>query len=213
MVDRTQSTSGLRVDRLIDEYGTVIGMHIDIQANRQARKWSRKQLVGRAIWEMIGAPLFALSPRPLWVFRRALLRSFGARIASGVHVFPTVKIAIPWNLDLGKDAAVGDGAILYSLGQIRIGPRATVSQYAHLCAGTHDHRLATFPLLKAPIEIGEGAWVCADAFVGPGVNVGPFAILAARAVANKDISARTIAAGNPARPVGNRNETEQSLSP
>lgn len=176
-------------------------MHVDIQANRLATKWTRKQLAGRALWEYLGAPLFALSPRPAWGLRRFLLRSFGARVARGAHLFPTVKIAVPWNLSIGEDAAVGDGAILYSLGPINIGPRATVSQHAHLCAGTHDYRLAAFPLIKSPIDVGEGAWICADAFVGPGVNIGDYAILGARAVATKDIDARMIAVGNPARPM------------
>ncbi len=177
---------------------------VDIKANRAAQKWTRKQLAGRALWEFVGAPLFAFCPRPAWLMRRVLLRSFGARIAAGAHIFPSVRIAIPWNLDIGKDAAVGDRAILYNLGKITIGASATVSQHAHLCAGTHDHRTASLPLVKAPIAIGEGAWVCADAFVGPGVSVGAYAILGARAVATKDVEDWTIAAGNPARPIGRR---------
>ena len=54
------------------------------------------------------------------------------------------------------------------------------------------------PLVKSPLEIGEDAWVCADAFVGPGVKVGEGAILGARGVAVKDLAPRTINGGNPA---------------
>lgn len=173
----------------------------DIAANRAARKWTRTELVGRALWEIVGAPLFRWSPRPLWGWRRTLLRAFGARIGREVHVFPSAKIAVPWNLEVGDHAALGDGAILYNLGMIRIGARATISQYAHLCAGTHDHSLSSFPLIKSRIIVGEGAWICAEAFVGPDVTIGDYAILGARAVAIKDVSAWTIAAGNPARPI------------
>lgn len=177
---------------------------LDIKANRAAQKWTRKQLLGRALWEYIGAPLFAFTPRPVWVVRRMLLRMFGARIAHGVHIFPSVRIAVPWNLEIGQNAAVGDRAILYSLGTISIGAAVTISQHAHLCAGTHDYRSATLPLIKAPIAVGEGAWVCADAFVGPGVSIGAYAILGARAVATRNVADWTIAVGNPARPVGRR---------
>jgi putative colanic acid biosynthesis acetyltransferase WcaF len=174
---------------------------IDIAANRATQKWTRSELVRRALWEGMRGPLFAWTPRPLWGWRRAVLRAFGARIGRAVHVFPSVKIAIPWNIEIGDEAALGDGVIAYSLGTIRIGARVTISQYAHLCAGTHDYRLPEFPLLKSSIEIGEGAWICADAFVGPDVKIGDYAILGARAVATSDIPAWTIAAGNPAKSI------------
>lgn len=177
---------------------------LDIASNRAARKWSRKELIGRMIWELVRFPLFALSPRPLWAWRRALLRAFGARIGRHAHIFPSVKIAVPWNIEVGDYAAVGDGAILYSLGLISIGERATVSQYAHLCAGTHGFRDPTMPLLKCPIRIEAGAWICADAFIGPGVSVGRSAIVGARAVVVKDTPEGVIVIGNPARVLRHR---------
>jgi putative colanic acid biosynthesis acetyltransferase WcaF len=131
-----------------------------------------------------------------------LLRLFGARMGQGAHVHPTVKIAIPWNLSMGDFTSIGDGARVYNLGLVAIGSHATISQGAHLCAGTHDHRRADLPLVKAPITIEDGAWICADAFVGPGVTVGRHSIVGARAVAVRDVPPSTIVAGNPARPIG-----------
>jgi putative colanic acid biosynthesis acetyltransferase WcaF len=46
--------------------------------------------------------------------------------------------------------------------------------------------------------------VCADAFVGPGVTVGEGAVVAARAVAVKDIDDWMIVAGNPAQSIKRR---------
>ncbi len=176
----------------------------NIAANRAARKWNRKEQAGRAIWIILW-PLFRFSPRPLfWAWRRLLLRLCGARIASNVHIHPSVRIAIPWNIEIGSYAAIGDGAILYSLGLIRIGSHATISQGAHLCAGTHDWRDPTMPLLKIPIDIGSNAWICADVFIGPGVSVGEGAIVGARAVVTKDVVPRSIVAGNPAQVIGER---------
>jgi putative colanic acid biosynthesis acetyltransferase WcaF len=171
---------------------------LDIAANRAARKWTRKELAGRVLWG-VAYPLFAWSPRPLWGWRRALLRLFGARIGRGVHIYPSVRIAVPWNLRIGDQTAVGDCAILYSLGPITIGERVTISQGAHLCAGTHDYRDPTMPLLKLPIVVAHEAWISADAFVGPGVQVGARAIVGARCVAMKDVAPAAIVVGNPAR--------------
>jgi putative colanic acid biosynthesis acetyltransferase WcaF len=172
--------------------------YLEVKANRLARKWTRKELAGRVFWAL-AQPLFSVSPRPLWGWRRFILRCFGARIAQAVHIYPSVSIAIPWNVEIGAYSAVGDRAILYSLGTIRIGERATISQGAHLCAGTHDYIDPALPLLKPPIIVGAEAWVCADAFIGPGVTVGDYAIVGARAVAMKDVPAGAIVVGNPAR--------------
>ncbi|MDN2578977.1 colanic acid biosynthesis acetyltransferase WcaF [Aquibium sp. ELW1220] len=151
-------------------------------------------------WALV-QPLFSLSPRPFWGWRRFILRGFGARIGNQVHVHPTVRIAIPWNVEIGDDSAVGDRVILYSLGRIMLGRRVTVSQGAHLCAGTHDWRRPDRPLMKPPIHVEDDAWVCADAFVGPAVTVGAGAIVGARAVVMRDVPAMVVVAGNPAREI------------
>jgi putative colanic acid biosynthesis acetyltransferase WcaF len=182
---------------------------IDVSANRSAIKWTGRELLGRAIWETFGAAAFWFSPRPLWGYRNWILRIFGAKIGQNVRIHPTVKIMIPWHLSIGSHVAVGDGAILYSLGLIQIGARATVSQYAHLCAGSHDYNSITFDLLKAPITIGEDAWICADAFVGPGVTIGRGAIVGARAVVTCSLPDEAIVAGNPARIIKWRNGKEE----
>ena len=106
---------------------------------------------------------------------------------------------MPWNLTLGTECAVGDRAILYALGRIEIGTRATISQGAHLCAGTHDHRRADRPLLTPPIHIGPDSWVAAEAFIGSGVTVGQGAIVGARAVVMKSVPGGRTVVGNPAR--------------
>ncbi len=173
----------------------------DIAGNRAARKWSAAEMAGRLAWETVGAAIFRMVPRPFWGVRRAILRMFGARIGNGVHIHRTARIAVPWNLEMGDYASLGDRAIVYNLGKINIGARATVSQNAHLCAGTHDHASPTFDLLKPPITVGPEAWICADAFIGPGVTVGAGAIVAARAVAVRDVPDGARVAGNPARSI------------
>ena len=112
-------------------------------------------------------------------------------------MYPTVRITMPWHLAIGDQAAIGDRVTLYALGFVRIGARATVSQNAHLCAGTHDRHRADRPLVKAAVVIGEDAWICADAFVGPGVSIGAGAVLGARAVAMRDLQRGCIGFGNP----------------
>jgi len=106
---------------------------------------------------------------------------------------------MPWNLNIGDWSSIGEYAFIYNLGKVTIGKCATVSHRAHLCAGTHDYQDPSLPLLRPPIFIGDQAWICADAYIGPGVSVGEGAVIGARAVVVKDVAPWTVVAGNPAR--------------
>ncbi len=176
---------------------------MNIEANRKSPKYSRCELAGRFLWGCCH-PLFRLSPRLCWGWRRFLLRAFGAKVGPHVHIHPSARVFIPWNLEIGAWSSVGFDALLYNLGPMKIGERVTISQRAHLCGGTHEFREESMPLVRAPVTVGDEAWICADAFVGPGVTVGERAVVGARAVAMKDVAAGKILIGNPAREIASR---------
>ena len=157
----------------------------------------------RVLW-IPGQYLLRLSPRPLFGWRRWVLRLFGAEIGPHVHVHNSTRVTMPWNLRVGAWAAIGEDTLIYNLGPVDIGERATISHRAHLCAGSHDYRRADLPLTKPPISIGSQSWICAEAFVGPGVTVGEGAVVGAGSVAMKDVPAWAVVTGNPAEVVSQR---------
>lgn len=156
------------------------------------------------MWAVVQGTLFRGSFHTWYGWRRWLLGLFGAKVHKTAHVRRTTRIECPWNLTMGRNSSLGDGTIAYCLGTIAIGDRASVSQYAHLCAGSHDWTRVDLPLTRPPIVIGAEAWIAADAFVGPGVTVGEGAILGARGCAFKDLEAWTIYGGNPAKKIKER---------
>jgi putative colanic acid biosynthesis acetyltransferase WcaF len=170
---------------------------LDISANRRATNYSRPEMARRILWSA-GQWLFRLSPRPCFAWRSLVLRCFGARIGRRVHFYPSSRVYFPWNLVVGDWSAVGEEVLIYNVGVVTIGAKATISHRAHLCAGTHDYSQPHLPVLKPPISIGDQSWICADAFVGPGVNVGEGAVVGARAVAMRDVDPWTVVVGNPA---------------
>jgi putative colanic acid biosynthesis acetyltransferase WcaF len=176
---------------------------IDVSANRQARKYSRGEMTRRVLW-MLVQPLFRFSPRPAFGWRRWLLRRLGAQVGRQVHIYPSARIYYPWMLTIGDDSAIGEDALIYNLGRVTIGRRATISHRAHLCAGTHDYRDATLPLLRPPIAVGDDTWICADAFIAPGVTIGNGAVVGARAAVFKDVEPWTVVGGNPAQVITQR---------
>lgn len=173
---------------------------LDIKACRRKRPYTPREYVLRILWALAG-PLFRWSPRPFFGWRRFLLRLFGAEIGQDVHVYPNTVIYLPWNLTLGDQAAVGEWVLVYNLGRVVIGAQATISHRVHLCAGTHDYSDPSLPLIRSGITIGAKAWICADAFVGPGREVGEGAIVGAAAVVINDVPPWTIAVGNPAHSI------------
>ena len=169
-----------------------------IEQNRSATKYSTAEQVRRILW-MVGIVLFRWSPRPCFGFRRWLLKLFGAKVGLNVHVYPSSHIYFPWNLEIGDWSSIGEWALIYNLGKVTIGEQVTVSQRVHVCAGTHDYRDPAMTLLKPPVNIEDASWICADAFVGPGVTVGKGAVVGACAVVVRAVQPWSVVAGNPAK--------------
>lgn len=161
--------------------------------------FSLRNRLARALWGVAWVLLFRPSLRPMHAWRVMLLRLFGAQLGRHVHIDASVRVWAPWQLRVGDRVGVGRGANLYNMAVMTIADSAVISQGAHLCGGTHDIDSANFQLVAKPIEIGRYAWICADAFVGPGVSIAEGCVLAARGVAVKSISEDwTVWAGNPA---------------
>jgi putative colanic acid biosynthesis acetyltransferase WcaF len=150
------------------------------------------------LWQLVQATLFNWSPQPAYVWRRWLLRLFGAKVGRRAIIRQTVRVTYPWKASFGDHCMIGDHVEIYSLAPISIGHDAVVSQRSYLCAGTHDYRDVTFPLVGRPIVIEDQAWVATDCFVAPGVTIGRGAIVAARSTVLSDVPAGVIVAGSPA---------------
>ena len=176
---------------------------LQISENRSSRKYSLKTQVARVLWAF-GRCLFRVVPRPLYAPRNTLLRWFGSTIGRHVQISNTAIVYFPWQLTVGDDVGIGDGARLYNLGPLNIGSRVTISQGAHLCGGTHDYRDRRMPLIRSPITVENDAWICADAFVGPGVTIGAGAVVGARAVAMRTVDPWQVVTGNPAQVIKQR---------
>jgi len=168
---------------------------------------SRKNKIIRLLWEIVWLLLFRSSPWFWKAPRRALLRLFGARVGRGVQVMPSVKIWAPWNLTMGDYSTVSHGVDLYCVDRIEIGAHATVSQRAFLCTASHEIDHPNMPLITAPIKISAGAWVCAEAYIHPGVTIGTDAVAGVRSVVLNDVTERQIVGGNPAKFIRERKIT------
>lgn len=142
--------------------------------------------------------LFFLSAFP-WPspWRAWLLRRFGASVGRGTVIKPRTNIHLPWKLSVGDYAWIGEEVFVLNFEQVRIGAHACVSQRAFLCTGNHDYSDPAFSYRNAPITIEDGAWVGAQAFVGPGTTVGRDAVILAGSVVTASLPACMVCGGNP----------------
>ena len=150
------------------------------------------------LWILASFWLFRLCPFKFYALKRAALRFFGARVGHGTVIKPSVRITFPWKLTLGDHVWLGDECWLFNLAPIVIEDHVCISQRAFLCTGNHDYKSPKFDLITKPIRIQTGAWIGANAFVGPGVTVGAHSVLSAGSVATKNLTADGIFTGNPA---------------
>jgi putative colanic acid biosynthesis acetyltransferase WcaF len=157
-----------------------------------------------AAWDLLGRPLFRLTFHNWYGLRRALLRCFGASVHLTARIRPTVRIDRPANFSIGEESAIGDHAILTCIAPITIGDRCTISQYAHLCSGSHDCTSRPRPVVARPIRVHDNAWVGADAFIFPGVTIGDGCIVGARSTVRRSLPAAMICGGDDAKPLAPR---------
>ncbi|MEJ5310876.1 MAG: DapH/DapD/GlmU-related protein [Anaerolineae bacterium] len=160
--------------------------------------------IARLLWWLVSALLFKTTPRNFGAWRRFLLRCFGAKLGRDVQVYSGAKIWAPWNLQMGDFSCMDDDVDCYNADRVSIGKNAIVSRGACLCTATHDYTDPAFPSVTHPITIGDNAWIAARAFVFPGITVGAGAVVGACAVVTHDVPPGAIVAGNPAKPIANR---------
>jgi acetyltransferase-like isoleucine patch superfamily enzyme len=104
-------------------------------------------------------------------------------------------------LEIGDDVFVNQGATIVAWHAIAIGDHTRIGDYVAIYDTDHHAVDQDTPLRRAPVVIGRNVWVARGSIVMPGVTIGDHSVVAAASVVTADVPARTLVAGNPARPV------------
>ncbi|GAB95613.1 acetyltransferase-like isoleucine patch superfamily enzyme [Kineosphaera limosa] len=132
---------------------------------------------------------------------RSLLSELtGQDLPESVNLFPPFYSEFGRNTHLGEGVFINMGCMFQDAGGIWIGDRSLIGHSAVLTTLNHStdpqHRGDMIP---APIRIGADVWLGARVTVVPGVTIGDGAIVGAGSVVTKDVPARSVAVGVPAR--------------
>lgn len=104
-----------------------------------------------------------------------------------------VEIALHDKVTIGKYVCINDGAIILS--------------------ASHDVSDPSWRHKKAPIFIGDYAWIATNAIILPGVSIGKGAVVGAGAVVSKNVNDYAIVIGNPAKEIEKKRTDKLDYNP
>ena len=153
----------------------------------------------RLMWLIVDSTFIRFSPKYAYSFRNFFLRIFGARIGYKAGIKPSTRVLMPWNLILHDWISFGVDVQIMNYSLVEIESHVVVSQGVFLCGGSHDYHSPSMPLVSGNILIRARTWICAQAFIGPNIEIGEDCVVAARSVVVKSIQSNCVVGGNPAR--------------
>ena len=145
---------------------------------------------------------FSATPHARAADRLALLRD----LLGGVG--DRVEVEAPFTCDYGEYTVLADqvfinfGCVILDSAPVRVGARTMLGPAVHIYTATHnvepEIRRAGLEF-ALPVTVGADVWIGGGAIIGPGVTIGDGATVGAGSVVIRDVPARAVVAGNPAR--------------
>ena len=139
--------------------------------------------------------------RPL---RRRLLEQLLGTVGEDVELRPPLYVDYGARITVGPRTFANFGLTALDVAPITIGADVMIGPHVQLLTPTHpvdpDLRRAKWEAAQ-PIVIGDNVWLGGGVVVCPGVSIGADTVVGAGAVVTRDLPARVVAVGNPARVV------------
>ena len=125
------------------------------------------------------------------------------RCGKDVRIFHDVEFSFGYNLSVGDGVTIHRNVLIDDRGEVVIGNEASISDYANIYS--HSHAIEDIhDVSLARTVIGDRVRVTYHAVVLSGVVIEADALIGSMAVVSKNVAAGVIAAGIPARPIGQK---------
>jgi acetyltransferase-like isoleucine patch superfamily enzyme len=135
-----------------------------------------------------------------WILVRRLAKRCGDCVAihEGVYLFRLE------HAEIGDNLSVHPMCYIEATGGLVIGNDVSIAHGASILTTEHDYTqpgvtIRDAPVTRAAVTIGDDVWIGAGARILAGVTIGSHAVVGAGAVVTRDVPARQVVAGVPAR--------------
>jgi acetyltransferase-like isoleucine patch superfamily enzyme len=180
---------------------------------RLSQRWAEHFLIPQ--FDAIGKEPRFQGGKHIW------LQGGNIRVGDHFHAFgaPHAPLSLAVNpydggegeIVIGNYCVVSSGVRIRSALSVRIGDNCMLAEGCYITdADWHDVHHRIYPGKRAAVRIGNNVWLADSVTICKGVSIGDNCIVGAASVVTRDIPANTIAAGNPAKTVGEIDPSQPS---
>lgn len=141
---------------------------------------------------------------PFHFIRHFFFRLGGVKLGAGSTIHTGARFYQPNNISIGKDSILGFSIFLDGRDTLKIGSHVDIASEVMIYNSEHDIHSEDMHAINAPVEIGDYVFIGPRAIIMPGVKIGNGAVVAGGAVVTKDVPAKAIVGGVPAKVIGER---------
>jgi acetyltransferase-like isoleucine patch superfamily enzyme len=128
----------------------------------------------------------------------------GRKITIGDNTFIAADCTLHGPLEIGQEVAINHHCILDGgRAGIKLHDQVRIAAYSHLYAFDHgmdaEQPIYQQPVRSQGIEIGRDVWIGAHAGIKDGIRIEEQAIIGMNSMVTKNVEARAIVGGNPAK--------------
>ncbi len=154
---------------------------------------------------ILGLPRYNL----FLIIKKYFLIMVGAKIGTGVVIYPGVWISPGRNLIVGNNVDLAKDVLITTTGGVNIGDRTLIGYRTQILSSNHTIPQIgePFPISgdeHKPIFIGKDVWIGANCIITAGINIGNGVVVAAGSVVTKDVEDFAIVGGVPAKIIKKR---------
>ena len=165
-------------------------------------KWARvKPLLW--FWQMFDHSPVGRNVRLGTQVRAMLAPRVFKRCGRNVRIFHGVEFSFGYNLSVGDGVTIHRNVLIDDRGEVVIGNEVSISDYVNIYS--HSHAVEDIhDISLGRTVIGDRARITYHAVVLSGITIEADALVGSMGVASKSVSAGVIAAGIPAKPIGQK---------
>lgn len=186
--------------QVVDRNGNSIGIKKGLQ-KAVKRPWAVIEDLELFILRLVGFS-------PFYTLRWMMYLLAGVKIGYGSHIHMGAQFFQPSGVHIGRGTIIGQNVFLDGRDKLTIGNYVDIASDVMIYNSEHDINSETFEPINGQVDIGDYVFIGPRVIILPGVKIGRGAVVAAGAVVTKNIGSGVVAAGIPAKEIGQRNLTE-----